>query len=56
MFSGADLDLFSINSGTGEISLRGSLDYEKATQHVLSVVADDGENTVKNLTKCTVLL
>ena len=36
-------ELFAIDSGTGEVFLVGSLDYELDTEHILDVEASDGQ-------------
>ena len=36
------MEAFAVNEATGEIVLRTSLDYEKQTEHVLTLVAKDG--------------
>ena len=35
-------ETFAVNEGTGEIVLRNELNYEKQTEHVLTLVAKDG--------------
>ena len=42
----ADEELFTINSATGNLILEKSLDYEKATDHRLTLEAYDSGNPV----------
>ena len=44
--AGNDAGLFSIDVLTGELILVGPLDYETATQHVLTVTVSDGSHSV----------